>query len=290
MLKRLRPDGEIETVDTSMTRRGALGALGVGFALAVSPVEASTITTDAEGLVVGDVTFPVADGNSPAYLARPEGKGPFPSILLVSEVFGVHEHIRDLARRLAKLGYATIAPDYFYRGGDPAKAANFDEIREIVMKASADQQRADGLAAIAWLGQQGFADTARLGVTGFCWGGTVTWMMATEPAVKAGVAWYGRLKLSDPAAKDRWGPTENAAAIKAPVLGLYAENDRGIPLEDVEGMRAALAAAGNTTSTIIVYPGTEHGFNADYRPSYNAEAAKAAWGEMLAWFRANGVA
>jgi carboxymethylenebutenolidase len=284
----LRPDGELE--DLAMTRRLALGAVGVGFALALRPVAASTILTDTEDLEVADVKFPVEGGMSPAYVVHPKAEGRHPCVLLVSEIFGLHEHVRDLARRLGKAGYAVIAPDYFYRAGDPSKLADASQIMPIVAKATWPQQKSDSNAAIAWLARQSFADTKRLGVTGFCWGGTVAWLMATEPGVKAAVAWYGRLRRKDPPTDERWGPIEGAAELKAPVLGLYGALDKGIPVADVEAMRAALKAAGRSDCEIVLYEDADHGFNADYRPSYNEKDARDAWGRMLMWFKAHGVA
>lgn len=287
-MARLRPDGELE--DLAMTRRHALGAMGVGFALSMRPVSAETIITDAKGLETADVKFKVADGESPAFVARPKGAGPFPCVLLVSEIFGLHEHIRDVVRRLAHAGYATIAPDYFYRAGDPSKLTTIDEIRPIVAKETLNLQLSDSESAIAWLGKQHWADTKRLGVTGFCWGGKVTWMMATHsPPVRACVAWYGGLKRPDTATDSAPYPLDMIGAIKAPVLGLYGALDKGIKVEDMQAMQAALKAA-HKDCEIVIYPNADHGFNADYRPSYNAAAAKDGWARMLAWFKKHGVA
>jgi carboxymethylenebutenolidase len=288
-MARLRPDGEIEETPLP-TRRLALGTIGVGFALAARPVAASTIITDSTGILVADVRFPVSDGMSPAYVARPKAGGPHPAILLVSEIFGLHEHIRDLARRLAKAGYAVIAPDYFYRAGDPSKLSSIDEIRPIVMKETLALQLSDSDSAIAWLGKQAYADTKRLGITGFCWGGGVTWMMATHsPPVRACVAWYGGLKRPASATDNRPYPLDMIGAIKAPVLGLYGALDKGILVADVEAMQAELKAA-KKDCEIIIYPDADHGFNADYRPSYNEADAKDGWARMLDWFKTHGVA
>lgn len=284
----LRPDGELQ--DVSMTRRIALGAMGVGFAAALRPVAASTILTDAEGLETADVKYPAAGGQNPAYVVHPKKPGRHPCILLVSEIFGLHEHIRDLARRLGKAGYAVIAPDYFHRFGDPSKAASMDEIRAIVGKETLDLQLSDSDAAIAWLAKQSYADGARVGVTGYCWGGTVVWMMASHsPPVTAGVAWYGRLKRPANSADPRPFPIDSIGAMKAPVLGLYGALDKGIPVADVEEMRQALKAAKKKDYEIVVYEDADHGFNADYRPTYNEKAAKDAWARMLAWFKKHGV-
>jgi carboxymethylenebutenolidase len=254
------------------------------------PVAASTILTDAEGLETADVKFPVAGGQSPAYVVHPKSAGKHPCILLVSEIFGLHEHIRDLARRLGKAGYAVIAPDYFYRAGDPSKLADFEQIRAIVNQASLAQQLSDSDSAIAWLSKQNYADGRRVAVTGFCWGGTLTWMMATHaPPVKAGVAWYGRLRRPASATDNRPYPIDSIDAMKAPVLGLYGALDKGIPVADVEAMRAALGAAGRNDCEIVLYEDADHGFNADYRASYNETDAKDGWARMLAWFKKHGV-
>jgi carboxymethylenebutenolidase len=287
-MAKLRADGELE--DLSMTRRHALGAMGVGFALSMRPVSAETIITDAKGLEVEDVKFKVADGMSPAFVARPKGKGPYPTILLVSEIFGLHEHIRDVARRLAHAGYAVIAPDYFYRAGDPSKLTSIDAIRPIVAKETLNLQLSDSASAIDWMGKQHWADTKRLGVTGFCWGGGVTWMMSTHsPPVRACVAWYGPLRRPASATDNRPYPLDMIGAIEAPVLGLYGALDKGIPVADVQQMQAALKDA-HKDCEIVIYPDADHGFNADYRPSYNATDAKDGWGKMLAWFKKHGVA
>lgn len=284
----LRPDGELQ--DVSMTRRIALGAMGVGFAAALRPVAASTILTDNEGLETAHIKFPVAGGESPAYVVHPKAAGRHPCILLVSEIFGLHEHILDLARRLGHAGYAVIAPDYFYRAGDPSKTTSMDEIRAIVGKETLDLQLSDSDAAIAWLSKQSYADGARVGITGYCWGGTVVWMMATHsPPVKAGVAWYGRLKRAANSTDPRPFPIDSIGAMKAPVLGLYGALDKGIPVADVEAMRAALKAAKKKDFEIVLYEDADHGFNADYRPSYNEKAAKDGWARMLAWFKKHGV-
>lgn len=287
-MDRVRPDGELENLD--MTRRHALGAMGVGFALSMRPVSAETISTDAKGLEVADVTFPVADGQCPAYIARPAGKGRYPGVLVVSEIFGLHEWIRDVARRLAHAGYAAIAPDYFHRFGDPSQMTKMEDIRPIVAKATLNLQLSDSDSAIAWLGKQPWADASKVGVTGFCWGGTLVWMMATHsPPVTAGAAWYGRVKRPASATDNRPYPLDSVGAIKAPVLGLYGGLDKGIPVADLEAMREAMKAA-RKESEIVVYPNADHGFLADYRPSYNAEAAKDGWARMLAWFKSHGVA
>jgi len=279
------------------TRRTVAASLFMsGYAAAALSACASPVTTPSDELVVEDVHVTGAGGYSlPAYLARPAGQGRRGAIVVVNEIFGIHDYIKDVCRRFAREGYAALAPDYFDRAGDPAPLTDFAQIRDIVATASHEQVMGDTQGAIDWLKAQSFVKRDAIGVTGFCWGGTVVWMAAAlSPDVKAGVAWYGRLVRPQPgswgAEEERPWPYDVAATIHAPVLGLYAEDDRGIPLESVENMRAALAAADNPTgSGIIVYPGSQHGFHADYRDSYNAEAAADGWRRCLAWFRDHGV-
>ncbi len=267
-----------------------------GYALAVSPVNAAAIATDEKGLITEEIAYPGFGGYAlPAYVARPRSGKPAPVVIVVSEIFGVHAYIKDVARRFAKLGYVAIAPDYFDRAGDPAALTDFDAILALVNKAGQAQVLADTAGALAYLKTKPYADVARAGITGFCWGGNVVWMAAARVAgLKAGVAWYGRLKRP---AEGRGAnspdpfPVDVAGELKIPVLGLYAEQDSGIPLSDVEAMKAALAGAGagGPRSEIIVYPGAQHGFHADYRPSYLEPAAKDGWNRLLAWFAKNGV-
>ncbi|MBS0443019.1 MAG: dienelactone hydrolase family protein [Proteobacteria bacterium] len=273
-----------------LSRRGFVKtAVGSGFAAAVLPVTAQTIKTDSEGLTVGEVTIPVGDFKMPAYSARPAGKTGLPVILVVSEIFGVHEHIADIARRFAKLGYLAIAPELFVRQGD---AQSYGEIAklvsEVIAKTPDAQVMGDLDASVAWAKANG-GDVSRLGITGFCWGGRTTWMYsAHNPAVKAAVAWYGPVARSyfpgDKSALDV------AASIKAPVLGLYGAADEGIPRDTLDKMMAALKAAGNGKSELVVYPDTPHAFHADYRPSYRKGPAEDGWKRAVAWFKANGVA
>lgn len=279
------------------TRRTVAASLFMsGYAAAALSACASPVTTPSDELVVEDVHVTGAGGYSlPAYLARPAGQGRRGAIVVVNEIFGIHDYIKDVCRRFAREGYAALAPDYFDRAGDPAPLTDFAQIRDIVATASHEQVMGDTQGAIDWLKAQSFVKRDAIGVTGFCWGGTVVWMAAAlSPDVKAGVAWYGRLVRPQPgswgAEEERPWPYDVAATIHAPVLGLYAEDDHSIPLESVENMRAALAAADNPTgSEIIVYPGAQHGFHADYRDSYNAEAAADGWRRCLAWFRDHGV-
>jgi carboxymethylenebutenolidase len=275
----------------ALTRREVLvTSLAVGFAAAVRPVYAAAIATDAKGLVAGEVRVPVEGGEIPAYRAMPEAGGPFPVVLVVQEIFGVHEHIKDLCRRLAKEGYLAVAPELYAREGDVSKLTDIQEIvSEVVARVPDAQVLADLDATLAWASSSGKGDAARAAVTGFCWGGRITWLYAAHNrSLRAGVAWYGRL-ASQPTPLQPKSPVDVAAALAVPVLGLYGGRDEGIPLADVERMRAALRAAGKTTSEIELYPEAPHGFNADYRPSYREADARAAWGEMLAWFRRHGV-
>jgi carboxymethylenebutenolidase len=276
---------------TPLTRREMLvTTLAAGFAAAVQPVNAATITTSADGLISGEVKIPVADGEIPAYRAMPATGGPFPVVLLVQEIFGVHEHIKDVARRLAKEGYLVIAPELYARQGDVSKMTEIKQIfGEVVSKVPDAQVMSDLDAALAWAQASGKGDASRAAVTGFCWGGRITWLYAAHnPKLKAGVAWYGRV-VGEPTPLQPKAPADLAAELKAPVLGLYGGKDDGIPLADVDAMRAALAKAGKADSTIEVYPDAPHGFHADYRPSYREADAKAAWGRMLAWFREHDV-
>jgi carboxymethylenebutenolidase len=273
-----------------INRRGFLTtALGAGFALAVQPVMGqTTISTTADGLVAGEISVTTADGAMPAYRAQPAQGSNFPVILVVQEIFGVHEHIKDICRRLAKLGYQAIAPELYARQGDPRQySAIPDILAKIVSKVPDSQVMSDLDACVAWSKNNG-GNTARLGITGFCWGGRITWLYtAHNPGVKAAVAWYG--KLTGPtSAMNPKHPLDLASVLKAPVLGLYGGLDQGIPLESVDKMQAALAAA-NQASRIHVYDNAPHAFNADYRPSYRKEEADDGWKRMQGWFKQNGV-
>lgn len=266
--------------------------VGTGFAAAVLPVTAQTIKTDSTGLSTGEVTIPVGGFKMPAYRAMPAGKTNLPVVLVVSEIFGVHEHIADVARRFAKLGYLAIAPELFVRQGD---AQSYGEIAklvaEVVDKVPDAQVMGDLDATVAWAKANG-GDTRRLGITGFCWGGRITWLYtAHNPAVKAGVAWYGQM-LGTPSALKPTHPIDLVGKLNAPVLGLYGEADTGIPVAAVEQMKAALASgnAAAKKSEFVVYPASPHAFHADYRPSYRKEAADDGWKRCVAWFKANGVA
>jgi carboxymethylenebutenolidase len=270
-------------------REFVVTTLAGGFALAVQPVSAETITTDTTGLEAGEVKIPTDDGEMPAYRAMPAKGGPFPAVLVVQEIFGVHEHIKDICRRLAKQGYLAVAPELYARQGDVSK---INEIREIISKVVSkvpdEQVMSDLDATVAWCEKSKKGDVARLGITGFCWGGRIVWLYAAHsPKLKAGVACYGRL-TGDKDELHPKHPVDLAAQLKCPVLGLYGGADTGIPLETVEQMRAALKEA-KQPSEIVVYPDTPHAFFADYRPSYRKEAAEDGWKRMLAWFEKNGV-
>ena len=268
-----------------LDRRGFVKtSLGAGFAAAVLPVQAKTmITTDTQGLTAGEVKIPTRDGEIPAYRAQPAGKTDLPVVLVVQEIFGVHEHIKDVARRLAKQGYLAIAPELYARQGDPTKYSDISLLmKEVISQVSDPQVMSDLDAAVAWAAKNGGG--GKLGVTGFCWGGRIVWMYAAHnPNLAAGVAWYGPVARAyhpgDKSAQDV------AGAIKAPVLGLYGGADGGIPNDTLEKMRAALKAAGNTKVEIVIYPDTPHAFHADYRPSYRKEQAEDGWKRLTAWFK-----
>ncbi|MDE1146141.1 MAG: dienelactone hydrolase family protein [Azospirillaceae bacterium] len=280
--------------DIILNRRGfAASALATGFALAVRPVSAQTIITDDDGIVAGMVNVPVKDGTMGAYRALPKRDGSgtaYPVVLVIQEIFGVHEHIRDLCRRLAKQGYYAVAPDLYFRQGDATKVQDIPTLmKDIVSKVPDDQVLSDVDATVAYVHGTGQGDTKRLAITGFCWGGRVVWLYAAHnPDLKAGAAWYGRLVGNTNELQPK-NPIDLVDSLHAPVLGLYGGLDQGITQDSVEQMRAALAKAGKTKSEITVFPDAGHGFNADYRPSYNPTDAKAAWGKMLEWFKKNGV-
>ena len=263
--------------------------LGTGFALAVQPVSAqSLITTASDGLLAGEIKVPVTDGEMVAYRAAPASARHAPVVLVVSEVFGVHEHIADVCRRLAKQGYLAIAPELFARYGNPRSYTSIPELfANVVSKADDAVVMSDLDACAVWAGKHG-GDASRLGVTGFCWGGRITWLYsAHNPKVAAAVAWYGKLD-GNPTALQPAYPIDVVTKIKTPVLGLYGATDQGIPLTDVEAMRQALEKQGSK-SHIHVYPGVGHAFHADYRPSYRKPEAEDGWQRMLAWFKNNGV-
>lgn len=277
-----------------LSRRAFVRAtVGSGFAAAVLPVSAQTVvTTPATGLIAGEVTITVGDFKMPAYRAAPGGRSNSPVVLVISEIFGVHEHIADVAHRFAKAGYFAIAPELFVRQGD---ASSYGEIAklmaEVVSKVPDAQVMADLDACLVWAKTQG-ADTSRSAVTGFCWGGRIAWLYsAHNKAIKAGVAWYGRL-VGNASALTPKHPVDLAGALAGPVLGLYGGDDPSIPLDTVERMKAALAAgsAAAKKSEFVVYKDAPHAFHADYRSSFRKEAAEDGWKRCLAWFKAHGVA
>jgi carboxymethylenebutenolidase len=286
----MTPDSEFESLvpAQSFNRRNFIvTSLGAGFALAVQPVMAQTaIRTDDTGLLAGEVKVPVKDGEMVAYRAAPKEAVKAPVVLVVSEIFGAHEYIRDVCRRLAKLGYCAIAPELFARQGDPRQLSSVaDILAKITSKTPDAQVMSDLDATVAWATKQG-ADTDRLGITGFCWGGRITWLYcAHSPQVKAGVAWYGRLVGEVNEFTPRH-PINIVGDLKAPVLGLYGGLDTGIPLETVEKMEMALkeGSAAARLSEIHVYDNAPHAFHADYRPSFSKAEAEDGWKRMLAWF------
>ena len=266
------------------------GGLAAGFALATLPVSAQTISTDSTGLTAGEVRIPVADGSIPGYRAMPAEGGPFATILVVQEIFGVHEHIKDICRRLAKLGYFAVAPALYAREGDVSQMTSGQEIIEkVVSKVPEPQVATDLDSTAAWAGSTGKADLNRLGVTGFCWGGRQVWLYAAHnPKLKAAVAWYGLLQWPR-GPNSAVDPIDLVPKLDVPVLGLYGGQDAGIPMDQIQAMQAALKADGKP-SQILVYPDAGHGFNADYRPSYRPVDANDGWQKMLAWFAQHGVA
>jgi carboxymethylenebutenolidase len=269
------------------------GTLGTGFAAAVLPVAAQTvIKTDAQGLEVGEVTIPVGEFRMPAYRAAPAGVRNAPVVLVISEIFGVHEYIADVARRFAKMGYFAVAPELFIRQGDAGAYGEIAKLlAEVINKVPDAQVMGDLDASVAWARAQG-ADTSKLGVTGFCWGGRITWLYsAHNPAVKAGVAWYGRL-VGVTSPLNPAHPVDLAGKLHGPVLGLYGGQDGGIPLDTVDKMKSALATGSPAArrSEFVVYPDAPHAFHADYRPSFRKQAAEDGWKRCAAWFKAHGVA
>lgn len=287
----MRDDSRNTVAQADVTRRGfVVTSLASGFAAATLPVSAQTIATDAAGLTAGEVKIPVADGTIPAYRAQPEKGGPFPIILVVQEIFGVHEHIKDICRRFAKLGYLAVAPELYARQGDVSKIGNIGQIiSKVVSKVPDSQVMSDLDAAVAWASESSKGDAARLGITGFCWGGRIVWLYsAHNPKLKAGVAWYGRL-VGEPDDLHPKNPIDLADQMHAPVLGLYGGADRGIPASSIDQMREALSKAGKTAE-FVVYPNAPHAFFADYRESYRKEHAQDGWKRLQEWFKKYGVA
>ena len=273
-----------------LSRRGffltASAATAAGYTLAAGPVRADAIHTESAGLTVGDAKVKVSDGEMPVYYGRPANAQNPPVILVAMEIFGLHEYIKDVTRRLGKLGAFAVAPDYYFRKGvDLTKITDMPQLMPLVNSKPDAELLSDLDATVAWAKSQG-GDTSRLGIMGFCRGGRTVWEYAAHNKdIKAGVAFYGSL-VDPPAQKSLWpkGPIELAPEMKAPVLGLYGEADQGIPVNQVDTLKGALQVAGKTFE-IKVYPGAPHGFHADYRPSYRKDAAEDAWNEMIAWFK-----
>ena len=283
-------DDAARTPLTFTRREFVVTTLAVGFTAAAGPVMAQTaLATPATGLTAGEVQIPVSGGTMPAYRAMPEGGAKLPVVLVVQEIFGVHEYIKDVCRRFARLGYLAVAPELYARQGDVSKMTDIQQILEkVVYKVPDAQVMADLDSAVAWAETTGAADTSRLGITGFCWGGRIVWLYAAHsPKLKAGVAWYGRVASSPSDELHPKQPIDLVSELEAPVLGLYGGADDGIPQADLDRMKAALAAAKNP-SEIVVYPGAPHGFHADYRPSYRPDAAADGWSRLQAWFRSKG--
>ena len=287
-----------KSTENGASRRTALkAALGVGYAAAAMPIMAQTaIKTPSDGLRTGETTFEVNNFKVPAYFAAPAGKTNLPVILVIQEIFGVHEYIADTTRRFAQAGYLAIAPELFARQGDPTQYGEMAKLMaEVVSKVPDQQVMADLDGAVKWAGANG-GDLKKVGITGFCWGGRITWLYASQSKnVKAGVAWYGRLAGTATALQPKH-PLDLAAQISAPVLGLYGGQDAGIPLATVDQMKAALLDAGGKgnaaakASEFVIYPDAPHAFHADYRPSFRKEAADDGFKRALAWFKTNGVA
>ncbi len=282
-----------QTTEQGATRRTALKvALGVGYAATAMPIMAQTaIKTSSEGLKTGEVSYDVGGFKVPAYFAAPEGKTNLPVVLVIQEIFGVHEYIADTCRRFAKAGYLAIAPELYARQGDPTKYGEIAKlIAEVVNKVPDAQVMADLDGAVKWAGANG-GNRDKVAVTGFCWGGRITWLYAAQGPVKAGVAWYGRM-VGTPNDLMPKNPIDLAASMKAPVLGLYGEKDGGIPLDTLDKMKGVLATgnAASKAAQFVVYPDAPHAFHADYRPSYRKEAAEDGFKRCIEWFKANGVA
>ena len=283
-------DGLQGLKDYPLARRGmVMAGLMTGFTLATTRVEAQAIHTDSTGIEAGEVKIPVADGTLPGYSARPTGAGPFPIVLVIEEIFGVHEYIKDTCRRLAKAGYVAVAPELYARIADLSTMTDASAIvRDVISKAPDAQVMSDLDAAAAWAAANR-GDPARLAVTGFCRGGRNTWLYdAHNPALKAAVAWYGPVG-GTPSAIQPKTAADVAAQLHAPLLGLYGGQDAGIPVDAVKAAAAQAKAAGKTVE-IVVFPDAPHGFHADYRPSYRKADAEEGWAKMLNWFKMNGAA
>ena len=275
----------------NLTRRRFIIGTGltVGFATAAHPTFAQVITTDSTGLTAGAIRIPTANGEIPGYRAMPATGSSFPIVLVVQEIFGVHEHIQDVCRRFAKLGYCAIAPEMFFRQGDVSQLTDIQQIIGTVVSKVPDAQVMSDLdAAVAWASASSKGDPSKIGITGFCWGGRITWLYAAyNPSIKAGVAWYGRL-VGDSTEFNPRQPIDLAPTLTVPVLGLYGAVDTGIPNDTVAQMQQALAT-GSSGSDILLYPATPHAFHADYRPSYRKLEAENGWRRLQAWFKTHGL-
>jgi len=290
MLTLTRPEGA-EPEDFHLTRRAVAGGFFLGYAAAALAADAEPIHTDDAGLIVEGVSYPSSGFALPAYVARPKARGRYPAVIVVNEVFGVHDYIKDICRRLAKLGYVAIAPAFFVRVADPAPLTDMKAVMKIVSQASDGQVMGDVGATLGYLRGAPFVDARKIAITGFCWGGGVVWLACEQfPQLKAGVAWYGRMAPTPGATPvpGRMWPIQGVDHLTAPVLGLYGAKDA--LAAQVPAMRAALTAAHKTETEIIVYPDAGHGFHADYRESYVEADAKDGWARMLAHFRNHGVA
>lgn len=289
MVTLTRPEGSVPA-DFHLSRRGVASLFFGGYALAALSAEAEPIHTGAEGLITEEVMLHSPDRQIPAYVARPATAGRYGAVIVASEVFGVHEYIKDVCRRLAHLGYVAIAPAFFIRVADPAPVTDMGEIMRIVSAASDQQVMGDVGAAVSFLQAQRYVAPRRLAITGFCWGGAAVWLACEQfPQIKAGAAWYGRLApaAGAPANPNRLWPIQRVSGLTAPVVGLYGGRD---PIaQSIPAMREALSAAHKTGTEIIVYPNAAHGFHADYRASYDPAAAADGWAHMLSHFARNGV-
>jgi carboxymethylenebutenolidase len=276
--------------DYPLARRGLMmSGLISGFTLATTRVDAQMIHTDTSGLDGGEIKIPTSSGDLPAYYARPSKGSSFPTVLVTEEIFGVHEHIKDLCRRLAKVGFLAVATEYYARIGDLSKMTDSAMIfKDVINKAPDAQMMSDMDATAAWAAKNKGSAT-KLAITGFCRGGRQTWLYATHnPHLKAAAAWYGPVNTADTDIQPH-SPLEIADQLKCPLLGMYAGLDPSIQVSDVVAAQAKAKAAGKTVE-IVVFPDAQHGFNADYRPSYNALDAATGWKLMLDWFKTNGVA
>ena len=273
-------------------RRILVDTLSTGFALAVTPISASALTTDSDGLEASEIKIATSAGEIPGYRALPlKPKAKLPVVLVVHEIFGVHEHIKDVCRRFAKQGYYAIAPELLARQGDVSKLLDVKEIQsKVVSKVPDAQVMADLDATLAFAKKDPHADVSKLGITGFCWGGRIVWLYAAQqPALKAAVAWYGKITGEKVDLRPRF-PEDVVSQLKAPVLGLYGGKDQGIPVETVQQQAQALAASSNKSakaSSIHIYPEAGHAFFADYRPSFHKESAEDGWKRTLDWFKSH---